>query len=107
MPPKLNYPLSITGLSSRVNDVVTITNRNTGETLRNIKHKIIKLNSKQLALVDLANLTNGWSIGDVIEIRVTGTLRSGSATHTTSRGTSVRDIKVTTAANPSWRVTIR
>jgi len=102
-----SYVLSIQSSNSSQYDLVSVKNRTTGQTLRRINGKQIQLNSNKRALVDLANLPNGFSVGDVIEVKVIGTAKSGYTTHTiqsTNKGGGT--ITITSTANPKGGINL-
>ena len=102
-----SYLLEITASSGAVGDVVRVKNRRTGEVLTNVKNKIIKLDSGKNAIVELANLESGWNNGDTVQVRITGTVKSGSATHTIDQTKGMGKIAVTVNTNPAgWLNTI-
>jgi hypothetical protein len=97
--PKVSYPITITGGSSMVGEVIVENISKDVEATNSENNKLrVDLDSNKKATVDLANLESGYNNGDTIEIRVTG-IRSGNAVHTvdTSKGSA----KVTLAQTTS------
>jgi|TARA_R100001530_G_scaffold2717_1_gene4354 hypothetical protein len=102
---RTNYNLSVEATTGSQYDIVSFKNRSNGDTFRRIKNKQVVLTSTKRALVDLANFPTKVQIGDVIEVKIIGTVKSGSTTHTV--GTSGQgSVEVTTEPNPTGGTSI-
>ncbi len=93
--------LRISSTNSVVHDIVNVINKTKGFNLKNIAVEKYKLNASKQALI---TLPAGWEVGDVCEVRITGSARSGISAVTLTAGG--QNVSVTVTTNPTGRIEI-